>query len=155
MKIISTGKKTRHIISFIVPYIHPKRDDKFLEYGYFYFHFTEWVEKQIRKFKKDWETGKMRVNKYPINIYGILLKSNIESYDNMENPDFEHFKYDSLNHLESKPIFEENDNYYEINAYLLCDLYHFTIEVERIPDGYGMPLIIFRNRFVYSKLMDE
>ena len=154
MKIVSTNKKTRHIISYVMPYIHPELDDEFLKYGYFYFNFSERIENQVKQFLDDLKKGEMRVDRYPIDIYGTLLESNIECVENMENPDYEYFKFDSLNHIKSKPIFEKGDNFYKIRGHLLCDLNYFTIDIERIPEGQLLPLIIYRHKFVYSKIMD-
>jgi hypothetical protein len=156
MKIITTKKKTRHIIAYLGGFIQFGIEDKFIEYDFFYFNFCKFTEGEIKKFRKGYSKGKLRVNRFPIPIHGFLLKhSDIEALEEREDSCLEHFRYDSLNHLNSKPTFEKNDDYYEISGHLLCNLDCFIIEVERIPDTSRVPIIIYRNIFPYSRLMDN
>jgi len=155
MKIQSTKKKTEHIIAALVPFAPPHTDDEFMEYAYLYFKFNDFVKQNVKEFQKQWEKAKSRVEKFPVSVYNAVLIREIliENAENSTNPDYKYFKYDSLNHIETDPEFEENDRPYGIDARILCSFNYFEIEVERIPDGWQMPLIIYRSpSFIYSKL---
>ena len=156
MNIITTKKKTRHIIAYLGGFLQFGREDKFMEYDFFYFNFCKFTENEIKKFRKGYSKGKLRINRFPIPIHGVLLKrESIEALEDDEISDLKYFRYDSLNHLNSKPIFEKNDDYYEISGYLLCNLDCFIVEVERIPDASRVPTVIYRNIYPYSRLMDN
>jgi len=156
MKIKSSKKKTGHILVALAPFILLNTEDEFMEYGYLYFHLNDIIKRNIKLFHKNWKDGKSRVVKFPIPIYNAVLirGSLVENADNHNHPDYKHFKFDSLNHLESGPEFEENDRPYGIDANILCYFDFFEIEVERIPDGYQTPLIIYRScHYPYNKLI--
>lgn len=155
MKIKSSKKKTRHILVRVTPYSPFGEEDEFMEFGFLYFEYTFNIEIEIRSFHRKWRKAKRRIPRFPIEIAeAILLKeSDIENSDNMDNPDYRHIRYDSLNYLKYKPVFDECDKYYRIPATILCYFDYFQIEVDRIPEGHRLPWIIYKAGANYTKLI--
>lgn len=157
MKIVSSKDKTEYILIRITPYAAFGEEDEFNQFGFLYFHYSSGIEDQIASFHKNWKNRTCRILRYPIDLRETILinSSLIENADNMESDDFKFIKFDSLNHLEREPVFDECDKYYKIRGTLLCYLHHFEIQVERIPDGDLVPSVIFLARAYYSDLTDE
>lgn len=158
MKIKSSKKKTGHILVALTAYAPWPDEEEFMDYGYLYFHLNDFIKRNVKKFQKNWANAKLRVEKFPVQITNAVLIRTELVYDDKNdiNLNKKYFKYDSLNHLADQPEFEENDWPYGIMATILCYFDFFEIEVERIPDGYRMPLIIYRSpRFIYSKLLKD
>ena len=156
MKIISSKKKTRHILIRVTPYSPFGEEDEFMEYGFLYFNYTFIIEMKVRKFHRKWRKGKRRISRFPIEINeAILLKeSAIENSENMNNPDYKHIRYDALNYLKDEPVFNECDTYYRIPATILCYFDYFQIDVERIPEGHSLD-IIYKTSANYTKLINS
>ncbi len=157
MKIKSSKKKTRHILVRVTPFSPFGEEDEFMEFGFLYFEYTLNIEIELRSFHKKWRKAKRRIPRFPIEIdKAILLKSSdIENSENTDNPDYRHIRYDSLNYLKYKPVFDECDKYYKINATMLCFFDNFQIDVERIPDGHRLPWIIYKTGASYTKLVNS
>lgn len=156
MKIKSSNKKTGHILVNLTAYAPWSDEEEFMDYGYLYFHIDDSLKRKIKKFRKDWADAKLRVEKFPVQITNAVLIRTALVYDDKNDIslDKRYFRYDSLNHLADQPEFEENDRPYGIMATILCYFDFFEIEVERIPDGYRMPLIIYRSsHYPYNKLV--
>jgi len=156
MKIKSSKIKTRHILVSITPYSPYGEGDEFMEYGFLYFEYTQEIERNIKSFHKKWRKGKRRVSRFPVEIYDAILLNRyaIDNSENIDNPDYKHIRYDSLNYLKYKPILDECDVYYKIPATILCYFDHFQIEVNRIPEGHILPWIIYKTGANYTKLIN-
>lgn len=157
MVIKSSKDKTRHILIRLTPYAPFGEECDFLDYEFLYFHFSEEMQQELEEFQKNWKSGKLRIQKYPISIRDATLIKvyDIENADNTNNPDYKYIKFDSLNHLKEEPIFDSSDHIYTIRGIFLCYLDHFVIEVERIPDGDLVPQVIYRARANYTKLLKK
>ncbi len=157
MKIKSSKIKTRHILVSITPYSPYGEGDEFMEFGFLYFKYTHEIERNIKLFHKKWRKAKRRIPRFPVEIDDAILlnRSAIENSDNMDNPDYRHIRYDSLNYLKDEPVFNDCDSFYKIPATMLLYFDYFQIYVERIPDGYGAcPSIIYRTGANYTKLIN-
>lgn len=156
MKIRSSKDKTEHILVRVTPYAAFGEQDEFNQFEFLYFNYSSSIEDQIVAFHNNWKNRTCRIQRYPIELRETILidSSLIENADNMESEDFKYIKFDSLNHLEGEPVFNECDKHYKIRGTLLCDLHHFEIQVERIPDGDLVPSVIFLARAYYSDLTD-
>ena len=156
MKIKSSKQKTRHILIRVTPYAPFGEEDKFIEYEFLYFNYSKSIEDKVKLFHKNWKSGIVKVQRFPVAIFeATLLKSySIENTDNTNNPDYKYIKFDSLNHLEHEPVFDEIDEFYKLNCTFLCYKDYFVIEIERIIVGYIAPITIYRAYAYYNELTD-
>lgn len=154
MLIKFVNHKTSHILIRIYPYALPGIEDEFLDFGFLYFHLSDMMKHQIEQFNNDWRSGELRISNFPIVIDDAILipTSVVENSDNMNNTDYKHIKYDSISHLNSRPTFGKYDRYYAIQGTILCNLDYFNIVIERVPEGFTMPLIIYRAHSYFNRL---
>ena len=155
MKIISSKEKTRHILARITPYAPFGEEDDFIHFGFIYFYFSQTIQDKIKSYHEKWESRELRIMRFPIDLFETILISTslIENADNSDSEDYKYIKFDAVNYLEQEPVFEECDKYYKIMGRLLCSHDYFEIDVERIPDGWIPPSVIYRRRASYSKLI--
>jgi hypothetical protein len=155
MKIRSSKEKTRHILVRITPYAPFGEEDDFIDFAFLYFYFSQTIQDEIKSYHKKWESRELRIMRFPIELFETILISTslIINADNFDSEDYKYIKFDALNYLEQEPIFEEYDKYYKIMGRLLCSNDYFEIDVERIPDGWIPPSVIYRRRDSYSKLI--
>ncbi len=155
MIIKSTNNKSSHILIRIYPYTLPGIEDEFLNFGFLYFHLSDIMKHQIEQFHAKWKSAELRVSNFPVIIEDAILipTSAVENADNMDNTDYRFIKYDSISHLNDRPTFDKFDRYYAISGTMLCDTDYFNIVVERVPEGFIMPLIIYRAHSYYSRLL--
>ncbi len=157
MKIKSSNIKTEHVLVRVTPYAPFGERDDFIDFGFLYFNYSSSIEDEIVSFHKNWRNRSCRVLRFPIELRETILinSSIVENADNTGTEDYTYIKFDSLNHLESEPVFDECDKYYKIRGTLLCYLYYFEIQIERIPDGNIPPSVIYRTGGHYSQLTDK
>lgn len=157
MKIISSKYITEHILARVDPYTLPGEDHKLINYTFLYFHFSSQVKDDLIEFFKNWKSGKLRIDRYPISLRkaSVINDFLIENSDNDDIPEYKYIKYDSLNYLKEEPIFENCNEYFDVDAMLLCSRYSILIEAEWNQSGINNTPIIFRRKVMISKLLDQ
>jgi len=168
MHIISSKEKTDHVLLRIIPfsqygfsilsYTSPPPPDEFLDYGYAYFELTKSIKNWFGEYAYNWKKGKLRITKYPIDLFEIKLLelATIENEENSRKPEYKYIKYDSLNFLKESPALDLTDKYYVLPGRFLCSFKQVELEIERIPDGSGFPWIIYRSLpYLYYDFLDK
>ena len=157
MKIISSKYITEHILTRVDTYTLSGDDHKLINYTFLYFYFPSQVTDDLIEFFKNWKSGKLRIDRYPISLRKacVINELLIENSANNDIPEYNYIKYDSLNYLKEEPIFEDCNEYFDVDAMLLCSRYSILIEAEWYQSGINNIPIIFRCEVPVSKLLDQ
>ena len=98
MHIVSCKEKTDHILTRIYPFSQYGSEDEFMRYGYAYFELTQSIKNWLGEYTHNWRKGKLRITKYPIDVFDITLidHARIENFGNQQDQNYKYIKYDSL-----------------------------------------------------------
>lgn len=145
---------TAHLLVNLQTYSLVDYKEKFLEYTYIYFELLESTLLHAKQFIEDWKTGKKRGRGIYTLPNSFLLMHEDYVLNDEEPKGHEFIKYDSFSFLE-KAVEEVHERMYSIQGNLILDRHFCVVQIERIPDGYILPSIIFRSLPIhYSELGD-
>lgn len=148
--------KSKHFITALNNYTLDPDDNEYLKYQLAYFTIDDLILENIRSYRNNKTNEQLNTDRHYFELmYPVtLIESDPMIYQAHENAaGMEYIKLDSLSYLDGKPLLE-NYKTYQIKGGITCFDLFFTMDIERIPDGYQLPTIIYKSpRYSYSKIL--